>query len=293
VSNSSLKTANEQKLTSHAWRILGRLALAFGLCANLCIQRTAHGETPAGYLQKQRLPAFKEGHGLPRLTRFGWTLPFEARVELARHWGYALELGGYTTEEVVQRLKDPESIETRLVELARSEPETFPLQAILSRELPTGDVEAIAEPPSVAETEPADQRSPDKTNENAHFERGGVNAPGDAWTRNAEGELVEGKRVWSPEAPRDIVQGAADLASDHGAQKGARAGGQRLALTLADLRAEIAADDGAGQPARGFARTVIDAGAGREHEPGQTCGDCRQAFHGILPLPFRWVAVAV
>jgi hypothetical protein len=180
----------------------------------LCIHRTVHAETPAGYLQKQRLPAFKEGHGLPRLTRFGWTLPFEARVELARHWGYALELGGYTTEKVVQRLEDPESIEARLVELAKSEPETFPLQAILSRKLPTGDVEAIAEPPSVAETEPADQQSPDNTNENAHFERHGVNAPGDAWTRNAEGELVEGKRVWSPEAPRDIVQGAADLRAE-------------------------------------------------------------------------------
>ena len=86
-------------------------------------------------------------------------------------------------EKVVQRRKDPESIEAWLVELAKSEPETFPLQVILSRELPTGDVEAIAEPPSVAETEPADERSPENAEEDAHFVRHGVNPPGDPWTQ--------------------------------------------------------------------------------------------------------------
>ncbi len=190
------------------------LAAAAALGACLALAPAAWAETPAGYLQKQTRPVFKEGHGLPRLTRFGWTLPFEARVELARHWGYALELGGYATEKVAARLDDPDSLESRLVELARSEPETFPLQVILSRDLPTGDVKAVAEPPTVAATEPAEEVAPAKPADDAHFRRPGANPPGDPWTRNAKGELVDGKRIWSPEAADDIIAGAASLRAE-------------------------------------------------------------------------------
>lgn len=214
MSNRCLFIANNLQAASSVGRIVTGLCFALSLCGVAPVRQSVHAETPAGYLQKQAKPVFKAGHGLPRLTRFGWTLPFEARVELARHWGYALELGGYTTEKLVERLQDPESTEARLVELARSQPETFPLQVILSRKLPTGDVKAVAEPPSVAETEPVDDQPDVSEKEEAHVKRPGVNSPGDPWTRNAEGELVEGKRVWSPEAPEGIVQAAADLRAD-------------------------------------------------------------------------------
>ena len=188
---------------------LGCLIAAIAVCAIATMDRVACAETPAGYLEKQAKPVFKEGHGLPRLSRFGWTLPFEARVELARNWGYALELGGYATEKVVERLDDPESIEARLVKLSQSEPETFPLQVILSRNLPTGDVTAVAEPPTVAATKPVDTAPSEATEKNAHLKRPGVNPPNDPWTRDAKGELVEGKRVWSPEASDDIIAASA------------------------------------------------------------------------------------
>lgn len=194
--------------------MVGWLSCAIGLLTCLGMERMACAETPAGYLQKQTRPVFKEGHGLPRLSRFGWTLPFEARVELARHWGYALELGGYATEKVIGRLDDPESIEARLVELARSEPEALPLQVILSRNLPTGDVKAVAELPTVAATKPREPTEPARADGNAHLDRPGVNPPGDPWTRNAKGELVEEKRVWSPEAADDIIEGAAALRAE-------------------------------------------------------------------------------
>jgi len=48
----------------------------------------------AKYLQSLPKPHFRGGHTLGPLTRYGWTLPFEARVELAGPWGYAVEFGG-------------------------------------------------------------------------------------------------------------------------------------------------------------------------------------------------------
>ncbi|MGM0488512.1 MAG: hypothetical protein ACQESR_17340 [Planctomycetota bacterium] len=176
--NRCLLIANNLEPASGVGRIVTGLCFALSLCGAACLRQTVHAETPAAYLQKQTKPVFKDGHGLPRLTRFGWTLPFEARVELARNWAYALELGGCTTERIVERLQDPESTEARLVELARSQPETFPLQVILSRKLPTGDVKAVAEPPSVAETEPVDDQPDASAKEDAHFKRPGVNPPG-------------------------------------------------------------------------------------------------------------------
>jgi hypothetical protein len=177
----------------------------------VAVAAPALAETPGGYLQKQTKPLFREGHGLPRLTRFGWTLPLPARAELARHWGYALELGGYTTEKTLARLEDPESIESQVMKLARTEPDTFPLQVILSRKLPGGDVPAVAEPPSVARTDPVDDSSGEPAKAKNHLDRPGINPKGDPWTRNAKGELVADKRVWSPEAPRDVIAAAAEF----------------------------------------------------------------------------------
>ncbi len=142
----------------------------------------AQAETAAGYLKRQQPPVFREGHTLPPLTRYGWTLPFEARVELARRWGYALEFGGYVTEKSVEKLQDPDSIESRVVKLAAEDPDTYKLAVICSRRLP--------------------------------FEE----APPEAWARDAGGKLLNAKAesldgtewqkglktVWSPAGP-DVV----------------------------------------------------------------------------------------
>src|SRR5438067_1872713 len=50
-----------------------------------------HGKTPVELLREMKPPQFRKGHTLPPLTRWGWTLDYDVRVELCEHWGYALE----------------------------------------------------------------------------------------------------------------------------------------------------------------------------------------------------------
>jgi len=152
----------------------------------------ARAETPAGYLRKLPKPAFAKGHTLPPLTRYGWTLPFDARVELAKNWGYCLEFGGYVTEKSAARLDDPNSIESRLVRLAAAEPQTYRLSVICSRRLPSAE------------------------------------APPETWARDANGHLLNGKAesmdgtewhkgmrtVYSPAAPDSVWRLAGTYRAD-------------------------------------------------------------------------------
>jgi len=151
--------------------MLERLAAAL----LMALPRPGQDVSPADWLKAQARPRFREGHTLPPLTRFGWTLPFDTRVELAEHWGYALEFGGYATHKAVDRaLNDPSSDEARAVALAASNPKKYPLAVILSRDLPE-------------------------------------NPPPETWTRNARGEFLGKNKVWSPEAPRSVLEQAAEL----------------------------------------------------------------------------------
>jgi hypothetical protein len=145
------------------------------------LQATAAQKTgktdPARYLKQLSAPKFKPGHTLPRLSRFGWTLPFEARVELADRWGYALEWGNYATIEGVQKaIADPRSDEGKVMALSASQPNRYPLAVILSRDLPT--------------------------------------TPKTLWLHNDLGELVDGQKIWSPEAPVAALKAAAKLRAD-------------------------------------------------------------------------------
>ena len=63
--------------------------------------------TPAAWLQAQAKPHFRPGHGLPRLTRYGWILPVDARIAVTEQWGYALEFCGYLDQDVLARLDQP------------------------------------------------------------------------------------------------------------------------------------------------------------------------------------------
>jgi hypothetical protein len=131
----------------------------------------------AQYLKLLAAPKFKSGHTLPPLTRFGWTLPFETRVQLADRWGYALELGGYTTSTgIAQALADPQSVESKVLALAAANPKRYQLAVILSRELPT--------------------------------------TPESIWLHNAQGKLVDNRQIWSPEAPVAALQAAAKLRAE-------------------------------------------------------------------------------
>ena len=131
---------------------------------------------------------------MPRLTRYGWSLPVDTRKELAESWNYALEFGSasggacYVTAEVVARLHDPTSDEARLATWALADPKTFPLSVICTRELPT-------------------------------------HCPPETWTRDADGKPIEtqarsldgtewhsgqGKR-FSPESPDSVWRETGEL----------------------------------------------------------------------------------
>jgi hypothetical protein len=60
----------------------------------------AEGKTALQFLQEAPKPKFRPGHTLPPLTRWGWEMPFEVKVELAENWGYALEFGSASPEAV-------------------------------------------------------------------------------------------------------------------------------------------------------------------------------------------------
>jgi len=138
--------------------------------------------TPTTWLKAQAKPLFRSGHGLPRLTRYGWILPVDVRIELAEQWGYALEFCGYVDQDVVARLDQPDSDEAKLALLARSDPKRYPIAVICSRRLP------------------------------------GIEAPPETWTRdkdgmvlNAQAQSMDGTQwsegagaVFSPEAPEAV-----------------------------------------------------------------------------------------
>lgn len=139
--------------------------------------RAASVVSPAQYLQSLSAPKFKPGHTLPPLTRFGWTLPFEARVELAKRWGYTLEWGNYASPEgVAQALANPQSVEAKIMALAAAQPDKYQLSVILNRDLP-------------------------KT-------------PEGIWLHDERGQLLDGKQVWSPEAPVAALQAAAKMRAE-------------------------------------------------------------------------------
>jgi hypothetical protein len=152
---------------------------------------------PAEYLASLEPPEFAPGHTLPRLTRYGWTLDFDTRVDLARRWGYALEWGslawtnGYATAAAVDdALANPESDAGKCMRLAAEEPATFKLSVICCRDLPPADA-----------------------------------VPPETWTRDAEGRFVSAKAVgydgntwsegidliYSPAAPDSVWEQAGRL----------------------------------------------------------------------------------
>ncbi len=174
-----------------------RFAVAAGV-ASLCVGAAAtpaHAEeiSPAEWLKRQEAPAFRTGHTLPPLTRFGWTLPVDARIELAERWGYCLEFGGYATTKAVEKaLADPVSPGGRMIALAARDPGRYPLAVICSRELPA------------------------------------ENVPPETWTRDTAGRFLDGtaksmdgnewhrgmKTIFSPEAPDSYWREAARLRAD-------------------------------------------------------------------------------
>ncbi len=163
------------------FRLIGWVVLIIATVA--ATAGRAWAETALEVLQGAPKPRFREGHTLLPLTRWGWTMPFEVRVELAEHWGYALEFGGYATARSVAQLDDPESVASKICALAASDPKKYPLCVLAHR--PFLDKEF----------------------------RAGL--PDEAWCRDADGNPIEApRRRLSPEAPDAIFRRAGALTAE-------------------------------------------------------------------------------
>ena len=158
-----------------------RLVVAVAVAA-LCSH--ARGMDALGHLRAASKPTFKQGHTLPPLTRWGWAMPFDVQVELAEHWGYALELGE-ANAGLVKKLDDPKSVPAKLCALTASDPKRYPLSVLTYRACGSKKFRE--------------------------------SLPPDTWCRDADGKPIEGHRwkQWSPEAPDAVFERAAAEAVKH------------------------------------------------------------------------------
>jgi len=157
-------------------RALPRVALAASLAT---VANPAQGKTALEHLRAAPKPHIRKGHTLLPLSRWGWTMPFDVRVELCEQWGYALEFGGYAADGVAAKLDDPNSDESKLCALAAADPKRYPLCVLLDR--PCGSKAFQDE------------------------------APEDTWCHDADGKLIDDKREWSTEAPDSVFEKAGQL----------------------------------------------------------------------------------
>jgi len=134
--------------------------------------------TALEHLRRAPKPRFRDAHTLPRLSRWGWLMPLEARVELTEHWGYALEMGD-ANERLVKQLADPKSVPARLLALNASGANRYPLCVLVHRACV----------------------------DRAFIEK----LPPETWCRDAQGKPIDAARwrVWSPEAPDAVFEKAA------------------------------------------------------------------------------------
>jgi len=93
---------------------------------------SVHAATALLHLRAAPKPRFGKGHSLPPLTRWGWAMPLDVRIELAEHWGYALELGT-AGPGLAKQLDNPESMASKVCALAASDPKRYPLSVLAYR----------------------------------------------------------------------------------------------------------------------------------------------------------------
>ena len=96
---------------------------------------------PATWLDSQAKPAFRPGHTLPRLTRYGWDFPVDVRQKLCEDWGYALEFGvakknAADPYDLVWQLNWPDSAASKMAALHLSDPARYPLAVEISKRMP-------------------------------------------------------------------------------------------------------------------------------------------------------------
>jgi hypothetical protein len=136
------------------------------------------GDSGLEQLQNGPGPKFRDGHTLLPLSTWGPEFTLEVRKELCEHWGYCLQFGRLRPQ-LVEQLDDPESVVSRVCELAQADPDAYPLHVITA---PAFSIRLFAD-----------------------------DLPPDTWCRDAEGNLIDDEQVYSPEAPDETFEMIADF----------------------------------------------------------------------------------
>lgn len=155
------------------------LALSVALILTPMLPPPASAQDAQEHLRAVPVPHFRAGHTLPPLSRWGGELPFDVRVALTEHWGYALEFGSYHTTAKTALLADPNSVPSRILDLSATNPKRYPLCVLTHRPLLDPNVLAAL--------------------------------PESAWCHNEKGARPQAPlwKLWSPEAPDRIFERAA------------------------------------------------------------------------------------
>lgn len=96
------------------------------------------GQTPDIYLASQRAPNFAIPHRLPHLTKWSYPFPSNLTVELAKNWGYCVDLGDATTN-LLSNIQTVGTLENGLVTVARSHSWPVSVNQYRTFPLPTPD----------------------------------------------------------------------------------------------------------------------------------------------------------
>lgn len=139
----------------------------------VCLAGAVQAQSTLQQLQQAPQPNFAEDHTLLPLSFWGPSFSFEERKELADTWGYCL-IFGRLNPKLVEALEDPESDASRTCALAASDPARYPMHVIVA---PAFTIRSFKD-----------------------------ELPPDTWCRTEDGELVDGKQIFSPEAPDETFE---------------------------------------------------------------------------------------
>lgn len=96
--------------------------------------------TPAQWLATQPKPNFAPGNHFPKLSKYGWPLPWDLEVECASNWNYALQVypsPSFLGSAVTNDLNNPASNLAKGVALCSNFPSVFTLCIFTERSYPT------------------------------------------------------------------------------------------------------------------------------------------------------------
>lgn len=108
----------------------GSAALALGIFCLPFLSGNLEAQTnisSAAYLASQPKPNFAAGHHLPHLSRYGYSPSSNTFVELAKNWGYALDMGDGSSVDILSALKNTNSTQWGFIRLAKSDPNRYKL----------------------------------------------------------------------------------------------------------------------------------------------------------------------